>query len=254
MGFPHPATAPPYRGPQPWSTGLCDCTDDCGNCKLLAMLLYRCMTCFCPCVTFGRIAEIVDQGSTCKPSSSPTVSIQPNRCQHRLMGVFRWSAACGTSGVLYGVLEYLTCFHWVYSCCYRSKLRAQYSLPESPCADCLVHCCCESCALCQEYRELKHRDFDMTIVHPSTSTQRHRSPTLRGDIEPLAHPHHGISKSHSTNEDANGYDMGQRFAFALVSRIGNTTILVTFLSSNTTDIGTYRGLLIDVVPTSQEYL
>ncbi|RRT41078.1 hypothetical protein B296_00035725 [Ensete ventricosum] len=163
MGFPHPATAPPYRGPQPWSTGLCDCTDDCGNCKLLAMLLYRCMTCFCPCVTFGRIAEIVDQGSTCKPSSSPTVSIQPNRCQHRLMGVFRWSAACGTSGVLYGVLEYLTCFHWVYSCCYRSKLRAQYSLPESPCADCLVHCCCEPCALCQEYRELKHRDFDMTI-------------------------------------------------------------------------------------------
>lgn len=25
-----------------------------------------CLTCWCPCVTFGRIAEIVDKGSTCK--------------------------------------------------------------------------------------------------------------------------------------------------------------------------------------------
>lgn len=25
-----------------------------------------CITCWCPCVTFGRIAEIVDKGSTCK--------------------------------------------------------------------------------------------------------------------------------------------------------------------------------------------
>ncbi|THU48186.1 hypothetical protein C4D60_Mb09t23580 [Musa balbisiana] len=41
MGFPHPVTAPPYQGLQPWSTGLCDCTDDCGNCKLLTTLLYR---------------------------------------------------------------------------------------------------------------------------------------------------------------------------------------------------------------------
>ncbi|URE22142.1 Protein PLANT CADMIUM RESISTANCE [Musa troglodytarum] len=112
MGFPHPATAPQYQGPQPWSTSLCDCTDDCGNCKLLTALLYP----------------------------------------------------CGTSGAVYGLLEYLTCCHWVYSCSYRSKLRAQYSLPESPCHDCLVHFCCESCALCQEYRELKHRDFDMTIA------------------------------------------------------------------------------------------
>ncbi|CAD5169057.1 unnamed protein product [Musa acuminata subsp. malaccensis] len=141
MGFPHPVTAPPYQGLQPWSTGLCDCTDDCGNC---------CMTCFCPCVTFGRIAEIVDQGS----------------------------ASCGTSGALYCLLEYLTCFHWVYSCCYRSKMRAQYSLPESPCADCLVHCCCEPCALCQEYRELKHRDFDMTIGWHENMGRRARAANI----------------------------------------------------------------------------
>ncbi|URE22144.1 Protein PLANT CADMIUM RESISTANCE [Musa troglodytarum] len=168
MGFPHPATAPQYQGPQPWSTSLCDCTDDCGNC---------CMTCFCPCVTFGRIAEIVDQGSIRKSSSS-TVSIRDNHCQHRVKGVFCWSAACGTSGAVYGLLEYLTCCHWVYSCSYRSKLRAQYSLPESPCHDCLVHFCCESCALCQEYRELKHRDFDMTIGWHENMARRARAANL----------------------------------------------------------------------------
>lgn len=25
-----------------------------------------CLTCFCPCITFGLIAEIVDKGNTCK--------------------------------------------------------------------------------------------------------------------------------------------------------------------------------------------
>jgi hypothetical protein len=29
--------------------------------------------------------------------------------------------------------------------------------------DCLVHFCCETCALCQEYRELKNRGYDMSI-------------------------------------------------------------------------------------------
>ncbi|ONK55689.1 uncharacterized protein A4U43_UnF90, partial [Asparagus officinalis] len=94
-----------------------------------------CATCFCPCVTFGRIAEIVDRGST----------------------------SCGTSGALYALLQWFTCLHCVYSCAYRSKLRAQYNLGESPCNDCFVHCCCEPCALSQEYRELRNRGFDMSI-------------------------------------------------------------------------------------------
>ncbi|PKU85057.1 Protein PLANT CADMIUM RESISTANCE 3 [Dendrobium catenatum] len=42
-------------------------------------------------------------------------------------------------------------------------MRSQYSLKKSPCNDCLLHFCCEHCALCQEYRELKRRGFDMTI-------------------------------------------------------------------------------------------
>jgi Cys-rich protein (TIGR01571 family) len=51
----------------------------------------------------------------------------------------------------------------LYSCVYRTKMRATYDLDEGECPDFLVHWCCEPCALCQEYRELKNRGFDMGI-------------------------------------------------------------------------------------------
>lgn len=72
-------------------------------------------------------------------------------------------AACGASGALYALIAFLTGWSCLYSCFYRTKMRRQYSLPESPCPDIFVHCCCELCALCQEYRELKGRGFDMSI-------------------------------------------------------------------------------------------
>ncbi|KAJ4764885.1 PLANT CADMIUM RESISTANCE 2 [Rhynchospora pubera] len=84
-----------------WSTGLCHCLDDPGNCMI---------TCLCPCITFGQTAEIVDKGS-----------------------------------------------------CYQKCGASQYDLNEGPLPDCLVHFCCEPCALCQEYRELKSRGLDMGI-------------------------------------------------------------------------------------------
>ncbi|XP_062153265.1 uncharacterized protein LOC133861496 isoform X1 [Alnus glutinosa] len=39
-----------------WSTGLCGCFEDCSSC---------CLTCFAPFITFGRNAEILDEGQTC---------------------------------------------------------------------------------------------------------------------------------------------------------------------------------------------
>ncbi|RDX99604.1 Protein PLANT CADMIUM RESISTANCE 2, partial [Mucuna pruriens] len=102
--------------------------------------LSGCITCWCPCVTFGQVAEIVDKGSTCKKL-----------------------VTCGASGALYTLICCVIGCGWVYSCFYRSKMRRQYMLKESPCWDCLVHCCCEPCALCQEYRELENRGFDMVI-------------------------------------------------------------------------------------------
>ncbi|KAL2545978.1 Uncharacterized protein Fot_15211 [Forsythia ovata] len=53
-----PAPAPPQphvSTPGRWSSGLCDCFSDVPNC---------CITCWCPCITFGHIAESIDRGST----------------------------------------------------------------------------------------------------------------------------------------------------------------------------------------------
>nr|XP_010932616.2 uncharacterized protein LOC105053222 [Elaeis guineensis] len=147
---PGPATFHVHsQAPVPWSTGLCHCFDDCSNC---------CISCFCPCITFGRIAEIVDKGSS----------------------------SCGASGALYALIFCVTACSCLYSCFYRTKLRAQYSLRGSPCTDCLVHCFCEPCALCQEYRELKRRGFDMTVGwHANMERQGQAAtlpPAIHGDM------------------------------------------------------------------------
>ncbi|KAF7094817.1 hypothetical protein CFC21_097097 [Triticum aestivum] len=107
-----------------WSVGLFDCFGDFRTC---------CLTCWCPCVTFGRIAEIADKGST----------------------------SCCMHGTLYVLLGSIGC-NWLYSCTKRSSMWAQYNFQGSPCMDCFVHMCCESCALCQEYKQLENRGFNMS--------------------------------------------------------------------------------------------
>ncbi|XP_044478268.1 protein PLANT CADMIUM RESISTANCE 2-like [Mangifera indica] len=109
-----------------WSSGLCDRFSNCSTCWL---------TIWCPCITFGRVAEIADRGYT----------------------------SCATAGVLYLLLGAVTGLTFCYTCCYRKKMRQQFKLEETPCCDCLVHFFCQACGLCQEYRELKRRGFDMSI-------------------------------------------------------------------------------------------
>ncbi|KAF5938348.1 hypothetical protein HYC85_022607 [Camellia sinensis] len=72
--------------------------------------------------------------------------------------------ACGASGAIYALIAAMTRHARCYSCIYRKKLRDQYMLQGSPSCDFLVHCCCEQCALCQEYRELTNRGFDLGKV------------------------------------------------------------------------------------------
>ncbi|XP_062175942.1 protein PLANT CADMIUM RESISTANCE 2-like isoform X1 [Alnus glutinosa] len=149
------ASAPPYIAsgvrahavPGRWSTGLCHCCDDPANCLI---------TCFCPCITFGQIADIVSRGSL----------------------------PCALSGTIYGVILSFTGLACLYSCFYRSKLRAQHDLNESPCVDCLVHFCCETCALCQEYRELKNRGFDMGIGWEANLDRQRRGVTVAPMVAP----------------------------------------------------------------------
>ncbi|CBI32422.3 unnamed protein product, partial [Vitis vinifera] len=142
---PAPAYAAPYfvqfgGGTRRWSTGLCHCCDDAANCLI---------TCCCPCITFGQIAEIVSKGSS----------------------------NCAVSGALYALLC-LTGLACLYSCAYRSRMRAQYDLEDAPCVDCLVHVFCEGCSLCQEYRELKNRGFDMGIGWEANVDRQRRGITL----------------------------------------------------------------------------
>ncbi|CAH2037627.1 unnamed protein product [Thlaspi arvense] len=72
-------------------------------------------------------------------------------------------AACGTAGALYALITAVTSCGCIYSCIYGGKMRAQYNIRGSDCGDCLKHVFCELCALTQQYRELKHRGFDMSL-------------------------------------------------------------------------------------------
>lgn len=109
-----------------WRSGLFDFMDDPMNALVTA---------FFPCLTFGQIAEIVDDGHT----------------------------TCGTSGLLYGAIAFLIGMPCLLSCTYRTKLRNKFGLPEAPGPDWVTHFLCEWCALCQEYRELQHRGWDPSI-------------------------------------------------------------------------------------------
>ncbi|KMT18519.1 hypothetical protein BVRB_2g026580 isoform A [Beta vulgaris subsp. vulgaris] len=121
-----PVHAPTIVGAKEFSTGINGCFSDVSLC---------CLTCWCPCITFGRIAEIVDKGS----SSS------------------------GTNGAIYSLLMFLSGCHFMYSCMYRSKMRAQFGMPEDNCRDFVAHFCCERRALCQEYRELQYHGYDPAL-------------------------------------------------------------------------------------------
>ncbi|KAI9128676.1 hypothetical protein K1719_000159 [Acacia pycnantha] len=46
---------------------------------------------------------------------------------------------------------------------YRAKIRHQFLLKDKAVTTRLIHCCCEPCALYQEYHELQHRGFDMVV-------------------------------------------------------------------------------------------
>ncbi|KAK2991396.1 hypothetical protein RJ640_010860 [Escallonia rubra] len=124
--YPIQTVPQPQVGTEGWRTGLFDCMDDPGN-ALVTM-------CF-PCVTFGQVAEIVDNGHT----------------------------SCATSGLLLGLVMCLIGWPCLITFTYRTKLRSRYGLVESPGPDWLIHCFCDCCALCQEYRELQLRGMDPSI-------------------------------------------------------------------------------------------
>ncbi|PHT40150.1 hypothetical protein CQW23_19004 [Capsicum baccatum] len=109
-----------------WSTNIFECFRDPKNCLI---------TCVCPCITSGQIAEIVSEGQT----------------------------SC-MEGVIIDVLLCCLCFATpIYTFYNRVKLRRKFKLEGNYCLDCLIHIACCCCALCQEYRELHRQGFDPTL-------------------------------------------------------------------------------------------
>ncbi|XVE53324.1 hypothetical protein DITRI_Ditri02bG0195200 [Diplodiscus trichospermus] len=103
-----------------WTTGLFDCMEDPTNTLTTALF---------PCVTFGQIADVLDNGHT----------------------------TCATSGIIYAFAPCLV------SGPYRKKLRQRYGLVEAPASDWIIHSMFEPCALCQEYRELNNRGINPAL-------------------------------------------------------------------------------------------
>ncbi|KAK7837965.1 protein plant cadmium resistance 11 [Quercus suber] len=125
-----------------------------------SMVDIGCLTCWCPCVAFGRTSEILDKGSSrCLTCWCPCVAF--GRTSEILD---KGSSHCWVNGTLYTLLSIFTAatFRTFYSCCYRTKLREQYLSGENRCNDFWIHCFCHGCALCQEYRELQNRGFDVS--------------------------------------------------------------------------------------------
>ncbi|XVF43587.1 hypothetical protein PTKIN_Ptkin02bG0051500 [Pterospermum kingtungense] len=132
-----------YSAESPWSSGLCDCFSDFSLCL---------QTTFCPCITFGRNADIIKKGSC-------------SCCENCLLYVLVHYFSGGFLSILFG-------------CWYRRKLREEYGLKSSPCHDFFVHCFCHYCALCQEYRELRNQGFDMKLGWKGNAEKQTRGVTM----------------------------------------------------------------------------
>ncbi|ESQ30232.1 hypothetical protein EUTSA_v10011813mg [Eutrema salsugineum] len=119
----------------PWRTGLFDCQEDQTNAVMTSIL---------PCVTFGQIAEVVDEGEM----------------------------TCPLGSFIYLLMMPALCSQWVMGSKYREKIRRKFNLVEAPYSDCITHVFCSCCALCQEYRELKARNLDPSLGWNGILAQR----------------------------------------------------------------------------------
>ncbi|KAJ0104881.1 hypothetical protein Patl1_19082 [Pistacia atlantica] len=115
--LPQPPDTNPNQRAEAWKSGLCAC---CNNpCNALVTAVF-------PCLTFGQVAEMVDEGNICL-------------CCKWKYGLCKQTAD------------------------YRTKLRRKFNLAEGPALDWVTHFCCHCCALCQEYRELQSRGFHPSL-------------------------------------------------------------------------------------------
>eukprot|EP00246_Nothoceros_aenigmaticus_P008645 TRINITY_DN23518_c0_g1_i1.p1 TRINITY_DN23518_c0_g1~~TRINITY_DN23518_c0_g1_i1.p1 ORF type:complete len:205 (+),score=9.79 TRINITY_DN23518_c0_g1_i1:217-831(+) len=159
-----------------WTSGICACFDDLPSC---------CLGLWCPCVLFGRNVEMLEGR--------------------------QWVGPCLLHFLLWGVLAFGCCAQQspfgiigscvsCYACGYRKGLRTKYNLEDAPCGDFLTHFFCHTCALCQEYRELREHGHSYPSVSltdpPPTQSMKDVS---AGDEERLPLPNSYQSHSEADN-------------------------------------------------------
>ncbi|RVW25806.1 Malonate--CoA ligase [Vitis vinifera] len=145
---------------RPWTTGLFDCHEHKTNgfspksyplttAKLVFFRTGEELSCYdniFPCVTFGQIAEVVDEGEM----------------------------TCPLGSFIYLLMMPALCSQWIMGSKYRAKLRRKYDLVEAPHQDIVSHIFCPCCSLCQEFRELKIRGLDPALGWKGILAQRQR--------------------------------------------------------------------------------
>uniref|UniRef100_A0A6U3VYV6 Uncharacterized protein n=1 Tax=Octactis speculum TaxID=3111310 RepID=A0A6U3VYV6_9STRA len=109
---------------------LCSCFDDKGLC---------CFVCCCPACAFGEIAEGADYGSCCLCGAA-----------YSLCSV----VSAATAIFLCGWTVNFGCPLTVSA---RGALRRKYNIEGSCCMDCVMHCCCFTCATCQELKFVREK-------------------------------------------------------------------------------------------------
>lgn len=104
-----------------WTSGICDCFSDMSTC---------CLSCWCPCVQYGKNVEALTK------------------------------QACAGPCVTFFCLQ-IMCFgsSWIVSHQTRVDLRAKFGIEGNCCADCCCHLWCRCCAIAQEAREIQKRGF-----------------------------------------------------------------------------------------------
>ena len=126
---PVPAPGAPVAYKAHWNTSLFDCCSDLEIC---------CYGCCCRHCLYGSTVMNMSNGK--QPCAMPCALTWCIDCV---------LTCCGTT--------------WPFQCScivthtLRQAVRERFLLPQEPCNDILVHCCCQPCAICQEAREIKYQ-------------------------------------------------------------------------------------------------
>ncbi|KAF5774869.1 putative PLAC8 motif-containing protein [Helianthus annuus] len=177
-GIPPPYPRPPFmmghesllyqNQRHSWAIGLCDCFSDL---KITFLVL------LCPCVAFGKIAEIINEGETIwsEPGSLYCFLYIIHAGFMELVDLIWYHLS---HNQCFGTMGYEGCvigffLATFYNGLYRTKMRRQWHLKGSLSSDYFLHLFCHHCALCQQYRQLEHQGF-VVFQGWERNKERHR--------------------------------------------------------------------------------